>query len=482
MLNIVSLERMSEDFLEDLAEFLGKPLADVKTEANTFDTPALIAEWKKYGLDIYTKSERYLYDLWRNINEATLTWIQPLLLLHEKKILDFGGGAATISLLLCKNGNEVTYYDLPGIIFDFAEFRAKKRGINLKFVKKLDMAEEFDLVIANEVFEHVTDLDLEISRVAQVLTDYGTLYFKNGFGSFDIYPMHFDYANIWKPTLLKYNLNPTQAHIAIKNGYQTKIRALKATSNCGTGWHGILNPKSEDPLVATESKLLREDYDLLLECYVDLIKETKWSVILATPTHDSTVSWGQIPALTNMVKPPHAFFNTVSPLVCYSRNQIVEDSLISGGDWTHLWFLDSDVIPPAPYGLMRLLQRDKDLITGLYAKKTIPNQWLIWINQQPVQISDPSTPFDIYPKYRDKVIEVTGAGAGCLLVKREVFEKVSPPWFKVDYREGSTDAWGEDVYFFNKARAAGFKFYMDTSVMCLHMLNKISFPVAAQAS
>jgi hypothetical protein len=243
-----------------------------------------------------------------------------------------------------------------------------------------------------------------------------------------------------------------------------------------------LNPKSEDPLIATESKLLREDYDLLLECYVDLIKETKWSIILATPTHDSTVTWPQIPALCGMVKPPHAFFNTVSPLVCYSRNQMVEDSLISGGDWTHLWFLDSDVVPPAPYGLMRLLQRDKDMITGLYAKKAIPNQWLIWIDQQPVQISDPSTPFDIYPRYKDRVIEVTGAGAGCLLVKREVFEKISPPWFKVDYREGSTDAWGEDVYFFNKARAAGIKLYMDTSVMCLHFMNKISFPVAAQAS
>jgi SAM-dependent methyltransferase len=120
--------------LEDLAEFLNKPLADVRTEAMTFDNTELKKEWEKYGLDIYSKSEKYLYDLWRNIGEGTLAWIQQLLLLHEKRILDFGGGAATISLLLCKNGNEVTYYDLPGIIFDFAEFRAKKRGAKLRFV------------------------------------------------------------------------------------------------------------------------------------------------------------------------------------------------------------------------------------------------------------------------------------------------------------------------------------------------------------
>ena len=161
---------------------------------------------------------------------------------------------------------------------------------------------------------------------------------------------------------------------------------------------------------------------------------------------------------------------------------MVEDSLVSGGDWTHMWFIDADVVPPSPYALMRLLQRDKDIVCGLYARKTIPNQWLIWVDEKPVQISDPERPFDLYPQYKDKVIEVTGSGAGCLLIKREVFNKIPPPWFKVHYPEGSIDAWGEDAYFFNKARDLGLKCYMDTSVICLHHMNKMSYPVAAQAS
>ena len=176
---MVSLDRLLNDFVVDLSEFLNRPLEEVQKEALEFDNTILRKEWDAYGLDIYAKSEKYLYDLLRNINYATENFFRKLLLVHDKTILDFGGGAATISLLLCDK-NDVYYYDLAGIITDFAKFRAKKRGKNIKFLTTLDSVPDgyFNLVIANEVMEHVVDLDLEVSRISRVLEDSGTFTIK----------------------------------------------------------------------------------------------------------------------------------------------------------------------------------------------------------------------------------------------------------------------------------------------------------------
>lgn len=478
-MDIVSLKRLSEDFLKDLSKFKVVSLKEVKKEAASYNNEKLREEWEEHGFDIYIKPKYYFYDLWRNINQGTLDFLKPLLLVQNKRILDFGGGAGLVSLLLADK-NDVTYYDLEGDLMEFTKFRAKLHNKNIRFLNSLDNVEkEFDLVIAHEVMEHVQDLNLEVSRISKVLDDFGTFYYKNSFGQHYDYPMHFDYTEQWKPALMKYKFNPIQIHLAVKGCFQTKIRSLKTFTKLGTGWHGIINPKSDDPLVAVESRLLREDYDLLLKLYIDLIRETGWKVIIATTTYDNTTTWGLIPAMSGMIKPPHSFFAVTSPLVCHGRNSIVEEALLSGSDWTHLWFIDSDVVPPNPYGLMRLLQRDKDIVNGLYAKKTIPNQWLIWIKGQPVMIADPETPYIIYPEYKDKVLEITGTGAGCLLVKREVFEKIPPPWFKVDYIDGTTEFKGEDSYFFINAKQHGYTSYMDTSVICNHYMNRMVFPTSS---
>jgi SAM-dependent methyltransferase len=477
----ISIEQVSNEYLEDLAEFLKLPIEQVRENAAKFDNGQLLEEWNKFGLNIYTQSTNYLYDLWRNVsNEGYKRITEPLLLLHGLDILDFGGGGGSLSLILA-NKNNVTYYDLPGTTTDFAKFRASKRHKNIKFINDLNVESNYDLVVANEVMEHVTDIDAAVSKIAKALRDSGSFYYKNSFGYISAYPMHFDYSAIWKQALLKHKLYPIHGNLSVKNGYQTKLQSLRNKHNAISSWEGILNTDSEDELVKVESILLKTDYEALLDLYIDLIKETKWKVVIATPTYDYKVAWGQMVAMSGMVKPPHSFFNINGPLICYNRNLLVQETLLSS-DCTHLWFLDSDVVPPSPYGLMRLLQREKDIITGLYARKTVPNQWLMWIKDNPVNISNPETPFEIFPEYRDKVTEITGAGAGCLLIKREVFEKVPPPWFKVDYTEGTTEAWGEDVYFFNKTRKYGIKSFIDTSVICQHYLNNISYPIAAQGS
>lgn len=67
---------------------------------------------------------------------------------------------------------------------------------------------------------------------------------------------------------------------------------------------------------------------------------------------------------------------------------------------------------------------------------------------------------------RDGKGEVLWCGFGCTLIKREVFEKLEKPWFRTDKTLRLNDwKWidqpmkygGHDIWFFTKAREAGFR-------------------------
>jgi hypothetical protein len=74
---------------------------------------------------------------------------------------------------------------------------------------------------------------------------------------------------------------------------------LRTNIRSGSGWHGFPDSNSTDPLVAIESKLLAENYEELLNLYVQLINESGWKVVIITPTHDFQVCWGLLPAMTS---------------------------------------------------------------------------------------------------------------------------------------------------------------------------------------
>jgi len=71
------------------------------------------------------------------------------------------------------------------------------------------------------------------------------------------------------------------------------------------------------------------------------------------------------------------------------------------------------------------------------------------------------------PKPADALTAVDFTGCHCLLVKRCVYEELDPPWFKAYAIDPSR--YGEDRWFCEKARAAGFSIYVDRSVVAAHM-------------
>ncbi len=118
------------------------------------------------------------------------------------------------------------------------------------------------------------------------------------------------------------------------------------------------------------------------------------------------------------------FANTARQLgIDWTLETMVNESLISRArntltakflhqkDSTHLMFIDAD-IGWEPWHLLVLLNRDKDMIGGLYPMKTMPIKWVV-------------NGFEGAEEGPDGLQEVSKTGTGFLLTKRHVFEKMA---------------------------------------------------------
>jgi hypothetical protein len=96
-------------------------------------------------------------------------------------------------------------------------------------------------------------------------------------------------------------------------------------------------------------------------------------------------------------------------LISRARNTLTAKFLEQEGA-THLFFVDAD-IGWEPWHLLVLLNRDKDVIGGLYPMKTMPVKWVV-------------NGFEGAEEGPDGLQEVSKAGTGFLLMKKHVFEKL----------------------------------------------------------
>jgi predicted SAM-dependent methyltransferase len=153
-----------------------------------------------------------------------------------------------------------------------------------------------------------------------------------------------------------------------------------------------------------------------------------------------------------------------------ARNQMVEQALRDGVEW--LFFLDYDVIPP-PNALVKLLSLKTDISAGVYNSKAVPSYPLIRVKGWDYAFEDWE---------QGDLIKADGVGMGCALINMKVFKKIDPPWFRTvnGYSPKTHDVLShmtEDIYFCEKALAAGFDIIVDTSVQAGHVdsVNGITF-------
>lgn len=171
-------------------------------------------------------------------------------------------------------------------------------------------------------------------------------------------------------------------------------------------------------------------------------------------------------------------------LVARARNRIAAKFLRSE-DFTHLLFLDTDLIF-SPEHIARLVSHDEPIVAGLYPKKQRELAWVC--NLLPGEETD-----------ERGLQQVRYAGTGCLLIAREVLERMREAYPELEYDPDHGDEPGvkwdffrcgvyrcpesglrrylsEDWWFCQMALDLGYRIWMDTQVVCKHV-GQMVYPV-----
>lgn len=176
--------------------------------------------------------------------------------------------------------------------------------------------------------------------------------------------------------------------------------------------------------------------------------------------------------------------------ICKARNQMVRDFLDQDrAEW--LWILDSDATFP-PNALDCLLAdadaTERPIIgalahqlrgktdehyepvmgdDGLQVREVLPTMYKLEYDSDGGYVG-----YREVTGYTLGLNEVDATGCHCLLVHRNVFEKIESPhpyrWFREDEIAPETIA-GEDIWFCVQARAHGFPIYVDTRLEAGHV-------------
>jgi GT2 family glycosyltransferase len=146
--------------------------------------------------------------------------------------------------------------------------------------------------------------------------------------------------------------------------------------------------------------------------------------------------------------------------VHWNREELLEKAL--KGDYSHLWFVDTDVTFP-PDTLDRLLAHDVDIVGGYYrVRQENPINSTLSIN-----VGGVLTPAS--PPFPDKLFctlnghDVMVIPTGCMLIRLSVVEKLKPPYFRCERPIG------EDVFFCSWLWNAGVKIWCDPTIEVGHI-------------
>ena len=161
--------------------------------------------------------------------------------------------------------------------------------------------------------------------------------------------------------------------------------------------------------------------------------------------------------------------------IAENRTYIAVQALKNKSDY--LLFCDDDMTFE-PDLLDTLIANNKEIVGTAYHSRgntdTMPKYLDTGINAiaevAPKEYIDLETNID--PKYKD-TFECFSTGTGIMLIKCEVFEKVSRPWFAFEFYDSGQVKLGEDWYFCREAKKVGYKIYTDPKPIVGHLGERI---------
>ena len=142
----------------------------------------------------------------------------------------------------------------------------------------------------------------------------------------------------------------------------------------------------------------------------------------------------------------------------HARNMQVHRFLKT--EYTHLFLLDSDCVPP-DRTVEKLLALDLPIVTAPHLTEVKGEIGPMIVDRAPGGYRQ-HLPIEGLQK-------VDACGGSGLLIIREVFEKLGPPWFRFVMDDQGLLCQGEDFYFCERAYQAGYEVWADCDLIQTHI-------------
>lgn len=216
---------------------------------------------------------------------------------------------------------------------------------------------------------------------------------------------------------------------------------------------GMLN-KQKIPYVESAYMGVKHEFDM--------IEEEK--VFISSPHKEYDLTIG-IPCIENVHNTfvasmlSHLYRNTKpTKIVMTYRTQVdrARNTIVEHLEGHYLWFIDSDQTFN-PQVLDHMLQLKEPIVTAVVYKKNPPYSPCVYgVNPEKYGY------VPVYFPFQKRHYLVDMCGTGCVIIHREVFDKLKKPYFWYNEKQG------EDVYFFEKVREAGVRIVADSALPIGH--------------
>lgn len=143
-----------------------------------------------------------------------------------------------------------------------------------------------------------------------------------------------------------------------------------------------------------------------------------------------------------------------------NRNMIVQ-KFLAIKDCDYLMMIDDDIIPPP--NILNLVDFEKDIITPLMFVQQKGTLIPLYLRRNADGIYDAGN----YLKEKG-LQEVDATGTGCIIIKREVLEKLDHP-FRNEYDRDGIKKLGNDFNFCKRAKELGFKVWVHLDYISDHI-------------
>ena len=197
---------LDKNMVKDLAEYFDLTYKEticmlkVGTKLNKVFWSILDPKTEKEIERFYELNPFYAFSLsYWHMSIGQRNFRHEIIKICEGDVLDYGGGIGDLCIELAKKGLNVTYADVNGKIFKFAEWLFKKRakrceirvldeGMNLDEI----WAKEYGTIVCIDVIEHIVHPEVVLEKMAKHLKNNGKLIITglNCIGETEDHPMH----------------------------------------------------------------------------------------------------------------------------------------------------------------------------------------------------------------------------------------------------------------------------------------------------